>query len=299
MTKNTKSPDWPKKEFSWIENKVKYISIPFTWDLQSVKNDLIQRSFLWDRAIVGGPATQLLPGFFDDLDHVSVGTEMPGILQRINPMATRTTTGCIRKCGFCGVPQIEGQLVELDDWPDLPVICDNNLLAASMDHFNRVIDRLIKWGWADFNQGIDSRLLTIDHAKRIKKIKEPVVRLALDSMAYVDDWEKAYQTLRKAGFTKKSIRSYALIGFNSGPEEAWKRCEYIAAHGIKPLPMWYHSLKATEKNIVTAKQKELGWTDFERKLIMQYYYQRGKRRALILSDYGWRLSHEFKFKEAI
>lgn len=290
--------DWPKKEFSWIEGRVKYVSIPFTWNLQSVKNDLRQHSFLWDRAMVGGPATQLMPGFFDDLDYVSVGTEMPGILQRINPMATRTTTGCIRSCGFCGVRKLEGNFRELEDWPDKPVICDNNILAASMGHFTRVIDRLKKRGWADFNQGVDARLLTLDHARRIAEIKKPVVRLALDNMAYVDDWEKAYRILRKAGLPKKAIRSYALIGFNSDPEEAWQRCEYINAHGIKPLPMWYHPLNSLQNNIVTGDQERFGWTDFERKLIMQYYYQRGKRRALILKDYGWRLNHNFEIKKS-
>lgn len=299
MTKNTKSPDWPKQEFSWIENRTLYVSIPFTWNLRRVWNDLNQHSFDWDRATVGGPATQLMPGFFDDLDHVQVGAEMSGVLQRINPMATRTTTGCIRSCGFCGVRKLEGDFRELSDWPDKPVICDNNLLAASTSHFNRVIDRLVKWGWADFNQGVDARLLTLDHARRIAEIKKPVVRLALDSMDVVDDWEKAYRKLRKAGLPKKAIRSYALIGFNSGPDEAWHRCEYINAHGIKSLPMWYHPLNTFENNIVTSEQEQLGWSDFERKLIMQYYYQRGKRRALILEDYGWRLSHNFKINERI
>ena len=53
MNETTKSADWSKKEFSWIEDRGKYVSIPFTWNLQDVKKDLMQRSFLWDRAVVG------------------------------------------------------------------------------------------------------------------------------------------------------------------------------------------------------------------------------------------------------
>jgi len=290
--KKVNTTDWPKTEFSWIEDRILYVSIPFTWNLKDVWNNLNQISITWDRAVVGGPATHLMPGYFDNLNHVTVGDTSPGILQRINPLATRTTIGCIRKCGFCGVDKIEGDFIELDDWPDLPVLCDNNLLAASKKHFNKVIDRLIKWGWADFNQGVDSRLLTRHHADRFAEIKKPIIRLALDNMAYVDDWEKAYQKLRNAGLPKSAIRSYCLIGFNSNPEDAWERTEYIAGHNIKALPMWFHSLKALKKNIVTEDQKKLGWTDFERKLIMQYYYQRGKRGALILDDYGWRLKNQ-------
>lgn len=281
--------DWPKKEFYWIKDRILYVSIPFTWNLKSVKNHIKQQSFFYDIVVVGGPATFLMPEYFDDIKYVEVRKQYPGILQRINPLATRTTIGCIRKCGFCGVNKIEGKFKELVDWPNLPIICDNNLLAASNNHFDKVIKKLKKLEFADFNQGVDSRLLTKYHADKFAEIKKPIIRLALDGMDYVDDWEKAYNTLRKAGLPKKSIRSYALIGFNSDPEEAWDRCEFIASHGIKPLPMWFHSLSELHKNTVTDYQEKLGWTDYERRLIMQYYYQRGKKRALILKDYEWRL----------
>ena len=68
----------------------------------------------------------------------------------------------------------------MEDWPDLPVLCDNNLLAAPLSHFDKVIDRLIRHGWCDFNQGVDARLLTDYHARRIAEIKQPQVRLAFD-----------------------------------------------------------------------------------------------------------------------
>ena len=97
------------------------------------------------------------------------------------------------------------------------MICDNNFLAASMGHFKRVIDRFVKWGWADFNQSIDSRLLALDHVKRIAEIKKLMVRLVLDNMGYDDDWEKAFLILRKTGLPKTAIRSYTLIGFTTRP----------------------------------------------------------------------------------
>lgn len=270
--------DWPKKEITWIRDKVLYVSIPFTWRLPKVKSMLCQRSFFWNNAVVGGPAVSLMPDYFMGMDHVTAGTEMPGMIQRINPLATKTSSGCVRRCSFCAVPKTEGKLTELKDWPDLPILIDNNLLATSTRHFNRVIDRLKKFDFVDFNQGIDSRLLTDYHANRLAELKRPVIRLALDSMDYQDDWIKAYTTLRIAGHPKSSIRSYALIGFDSDDIEAWKRCEFIESYGIKVLPMWYHALDQMEINTVSEEQEDLGWTDNKRKMIMGYFYRHRFKR---------------------
>lgn len=281
--------DWPKREVVWIEGRVLYASIPFTWCLPRVRQLLFQRSFEWDSAIVGGPAVYLMPDYFKGMEWVTVGHELPGVLQRINPWATRTTTGCVRKCDFCGVPKFDGGFKELEDWPDRPLLCDNNILASSKRHFNKVIDRLKKYPRVDFNQGLDARLLKPFHAARIAELKKPTLRLALDDMAHADLWEKAYRMLRAAGLAKRRFKVLALIAFNSGPREAWQRCQWITSHGVRVSPMWFHTLDGMERNTVTKDQESLGWDDYERKLIMQYYYQRGKHRALILKDYGWRL----------
>jgi len=289
---------WPKGPTKWIKDRTLYISIPFTWNLQEIKNEILQRSFFWDKAVVGGPAVSLMPDFFNDIECVALDShDMPGVLQEINPLATKTTIGCIRHCKFCAVPKIEPDFIELEDWPDLPILIDNNILAASRKHFDKVIDRLKKHNepidkpgnTVDFNQGIDARLLKKYHANRIAEIKKPIIRLALDSMAHVDQWNSAFEKLRSAGLSKKAIRSYVLIGFNSGVDEAWDRCEYVNSFGIKALPMWYHALDAMEKNVVTEDQEKLGWTDEERKLIMQYYYQRGKGKATVLKKHKNRL----------
>lgn len=257
----------------WIKARTLYVSVPFTWELPVVKNILSQGSFEWDNAIVGGPAVCLQPTYFSGMNFVFTGYDYPGVLQLINPLATRTTVGCPNRCGFCGVPTIEPLFKELEDWPDLPIICDNNLLASSRGHFDKVIDRLIMWGWANFNQGLDSRLLTDYHAMRIAEIKKSMVYLALDNLNYSEKWECAYDRLRSAGVNKSNIRSYALVGFNSDPAECWQRCEWIESHGIKAMPMWYHKLDALQKNIVTQQQISLGWSDYERLKIMGYFYK--------------------------
>lgn len=271
-------PQWHKGPLYWINDFDKtraLISITFTWDLPEVKRSIMQRSVLslWERIYVGGPAIKLMPHYFDDLGFVSIGDIYPGVLQKYNPYATRTTQGCSRHCQFCGVDKINGEFRELDDWPDLPVIIDDNLLMASQPHFDRVIDRLVKLKYADFNQGLDARLLTEYHAKRIAQIQRPMVRLALDNMAYADDWLNALALLHGAGIAQKNIRSYALIGFNDSPDEAWTRCNFIESRRIKVLPMWFHELDCLKHNTITEKQWQLGWNDYERRRIMQWFYK--------------------------
>jgi len=271
-------PDWPRGPTEWIGGRTLHVSVPFTWNLPAVRRRLSQRDFRWDSARVGGPAVDLMPDYLADLADLEVGGALDGVLQRVNPRATRTTTGCVRACGFCGVGRglIEpGGLRELADWPDLPIVCDNNLLAASIDHFDRVIDRLIPHGWADFNQGLDAHFLTPYHARRLAEIPKVMVRLAADAPIGrpTADWTRALELLLDAGLPKSRIRSYCLIGFGAGPEEAWARCRAVEAAGVKPLPMWFHALDALQHNAVTPMQRAVGWTDTDRKAIMQWFYQ--------------------------
>lgn len=269
------------KGSSW--SRTLFISVPFTWDMRSVRSLLRNRSFLWDKAVIGGPGAYLClhyyPDFLSGIPNVEVGEYFPGVLQRVNPDATRTTYGCVRHCGFCGIGQgiIEPgafwSFWPLFDWRDLPVLVDNNILAAPREHFDRVIDRLKQWGWCDFNQGLDARLLTPYHAGRIAEIAHPIVRLALDSQLAMTEWGLAYAELRRAGIRQHDIRSYALIGYDSDPAEAWQRCEWIESVGVKALPMWYHPLNSLKHNAITDEQALLGWNDYERRRIMQYYYQ--------------------------
>jgi hypothetical protein len=258
--------EWPKREFEWIENGVLHISVPFTWCLPRVQKRIAST---WMPVKVGGPAVYLIPNY---LKGAEIGHDANGALQRINPMATRSTVGCPRRCPFCAVPRTEGRLLELSDWPDLPIYCDNNILAASLGQFDRVMDRLEGHGWGDFNQGVDAGFLNEHHAERMVRVKGLMVRLALDSQRDKKAWSRAYTILRSQGIPKNRIRSYVMVAFNTGVDEAWERCKWVKGHGVLPLPMWYHPLNAMRENIVTEQQKELGWNNKERMRIMRHYY---------------------------
>ena len=149
--------EWHKDILEWREGDTVYLSIVFSWDLIRAERRIRNPKFGEKRFVVGGPAVMLNPDYLENI--AEIGGGMSGMLQRHNPLATRTSEGCIRKCGFCAVPRIEGELVELKTWLNLPIVCDNNLLACSRKHFDDVIDGLKEHEWCDFNQGLDARLL--------------------------------------------------------------------------------------------------------------------------------------------
>lgn len=277
--------DWPKDITTWYEGRIGYMSVPFTWLLRKAQGIVSQGCFDVDRWIVGGPAIDLMPGYLVGCDMPCEGSNhMPGVLQRVNPMATRTTVGCPNRCKFCGIGQrkIEGEFRELDDWPDGNVICDNNLLAASTQHFTKVIRRLQSYSECDFNQGLDARLLTAYHARELSRLRRPMIRLALDSDSDMDLWATAVDRLRAAGVAISNIRSYVLCGFGGSPDEDWKRCQFVQYHGVKALPMWFHELDAMEYGVVTPKQYDLGWDESGRKRLMGWFY---KHRGTPLAYY--------------
>lgn len=269
---------WPKGPTAWLSpgdnpgGNTMYVSVPFTWNLPSVRETVATRDMFNKWVVIGGPAVKLFPNYFDGIDGVTVSDSWPFVLQRVNSLATRTTTGCPNKCKFCSVPKIEGKFSELKDWPDLPILCDNNILAASQTHLDRVFDRLERHTGVDFNQGLDCNLLNEYHIERLLRLKRPKVRLACDSSGMLQHWTMAYDALRGAGVPKSWIQSYALVGFDSGPTECWDRCEFISRR-CKVNPQWYHSLDCMNYNTVTNNQVTLGWTEDTRKGLMAYYYK--------------------------
>lgn len=274
MAISTHTCKWPSGIYQWVSAPGEMsISVPFTWCLPEVRAIVEQRSLFVESFRVGGPAVALMPSFFGDFpDYVSIGGDEPGLLQKINSAATRTTMGCPRRCAFCGVGRglLEpGGFRELDDWFDAPIVVDNNLLACSRKHFDRVIDRLKRHDYADFNQGLDARLLTQHHAGRFAELSRPTLRLAWDSVGNEKHFMRAVGLLRAAGIPASRISVYVLIGFHDTPEDALYRLQAIRDMGCVTAPMRYRPLDCLEKDYVMPGTE---WTDRELKRFMQYFY---------------------------
>lgn len=258
--------EWSKNIFEWNAGDTLFLSIVFSWQLPQALKRIQQPKFGETKFVVGGPAVKLHPDYLTS--YATYGYDIPGMLQKHNPDATKTSIGCVRNCSFCAVPKTEGKLKELSDWPVLPIVCDNNLLACSQKHFDGVIDKLKALDWCDFNQGLDARLLTQYHADKLAELKNPQVRLAWDNIKDERHLLAAITKLRKAGIPRRKMSCYVLIGFNDTPEDALYRLESLTyALGINPNPMRYQSLDSKKRNEYVGEH----WTNKELVRYMRYW----------------------------
>jgi len=275
---------WSKQFLEWESANRAFLSIVFTWHLPKAYQRAAYLKQLGYDVLAGGPAVKLMPDYLSDVAHVN-GYEVPA-LERHNPQATFTSRGCIRRCPFCAVPRIEGDLVELDDWPVRPIVCDNNLLACSRAHFDKVVDRLKSLSGIQFDQGLDVRLLTDYHAGRLAEL-DCLVRLAFDNVRYEASYMRGFECLRRAGFTKKRIRTYVLIGFDDTPEDALYRLRLVRGLGIKPNPMRYNPMDTLQRDSYVGPN----WTNRELTRYMRYWANLRYTEAVPFDDFDlgkWR-----------
>lgn len=173
-----------------------------------------------------------------------------------------TTRGCIRRCPFCVVPKMEGGMKD-PKFSVLPlihpnhkevVIWDNDFLASPFA--KKILIELRDGGYrADFNQGLDARLMTEEFANILADIKSSSIH-----MAYDWPWEgafvyKAIDFLGKAGYKKKNLIFYVLHNFydlqhqrGDTPEELLQRLQDLMDWGASAYPMRYIPLDSLTRS---------------------------------------------------
>ena len=236
---------WAKGIVDWVHEDTAYISVVFTWHLPKAYSLCTWYRQQGYQVKAGGVAVKLLPDYLAD---VAMTGEDAHALPLHNPDATFTSRGCIRNCGFCAVPKIEGGLVELTDWEPRPIVCDNNLLACSKAHFDRVIDRLKPLQGIDFNQGLDARLLQQHHIDRFKELDLSVLRFAWDNTSSERRVLPAIHSILDAGFPKQKVRCYVLFNCGDTLEDALYRCNTLKQMGVLPNVQRYQPLYTLQKN---------------------------------------------------
>lgn len=157
---------------------------------------------------------------------------------------TYATRGCVRKCKFCAVPQIEPDFIEFISFKnqifkinelygekkDL-LLMDNNALASNS--FERIIEEVKDLGfvpgakfenkqrYVDFNQGLDLRLLTDKNIELLSSIQIRPLRIAFDSIEFKDKYVAAIEKFAEKGV--RNLSNYILYNYKDDPEELYQR----------------------------------------------------------------------------
>lgn len=165
---------------------------------------------------------------------------------------TYTSRGCIRKCGFCGVPKLEGAQRDTESLTALVraiddlygqkkdlILMDNNVVASL--RFKEIIAEIRDLGFTrdakirrlqervpvqrrvDFNQGVDARILCKDpmYLRELATICLKPLRIAFDHLGLKEPYEKAVRYAHEFGLTELS--NYMLYNFHDSPTDLFER----------------------------------------------------------------------------
>ncbi len=207
-----------------------HISVAFEWD-KEVAEIL---AYQWERVApvkIGGPA------------YGDRGEEFePGMY--VKQGYTITSRGCPNRCWFCKAWKNEGNRMR-----ELPIkngwnVLDNNLLACSPGHQERVFKMLLNQPESPrFTGGFEAKRFTERHAGWMVRLKPHVLFFAYDTP---DDYEplvSAAAICKQAGLItgKHRIRCYVLCGWREDTLAAANdRMEAVASLGIMPMAMLFN-----------------------------------------------------------
>lgn len=142
------------------------------------------------------------------------------------------TRGCPNKCFWCIVPKKEGKQHPYMDVEEISIegrtnliLMDNNVLAS--DYGLQQIEKIIRKGYrVDFNQGIDSRLVTDDVAKLLAKVRWiHSIRFGCDTPQQIVECERAMKMIDSHRKVPATYLLYTIIGKDIN--ECYHRLSYF------------------------------------------------------------------------
>ncbi len=244
-----------------------YVTSLFTYSWRAVHAavEFYKRIFPRTPLILGGIYASLLPehAATSGADEVHVGLLpeaedlMPAwdLIPDWDGSIIFASRGCVRRCGFCSVPKLEGRPQALKYgirhliWPNHTkvILWDNNILGNA--NWRAIFDELANINReVDFNQGLDARLVTDEVAEKLAKLKFHDIRLAYDYRGIGPFVKRALERIEAAGIPRRRVVVYTLYNYIDDPENFKTRVEEILSWGAVSYPMRFEPLTSLTKN---------------------------------------------------
>jgi len=226
-----------------------------------------------DEIIQGGTGYDLTTVLPDEVEAIYPDYAAFGVDRAIG----YTTRGCVRKCSFCVVPQKEGLVHRVADLSDFwhgqerVELLDNNLTTSPKDFEKTCLQLIDAKVRVDFSQGLDLRLITVEQAQTLRKVKLwKQIHFAWDNVKEESEVLHGLENLRLGGFTSyHDIMVYVLIGFDSTPEEDLHRVETLRSLRVDPFVMPFVKSDLYQRRFarwcnMKATFKSCRWSDYQK-----------------------------------
>jgi hypothetical protein len=204
-----------------------HVSVVFTWDLPEAER--LARA--WARVApvkVGGPATGMRGGEFK-----------PGMYLKYGYVIT--SRGCPNNCWFCSVPRREGREVRELEIHQGSNVLDDNLLACSKKHFQRVLVMLKSNYPALLTGGLEAARLKPWHVEAFEWLRPKRIYFAYDTTNDLQPLVEATKLFQAADyFSRNTLYCYVLVGYPGDTMiSAEHRLNNVVAMGMTPMAMLY------------------------------------------------------------
>lgn len=250
----------------WKPDRVYVTSLfSYAWRPVHAAVQFYRNTFPKARVVLGGIYASLLPdhALLSGTSELYVGLH-PGaessvpawdLVPEWDGSILFASRGCIRKCGFCSVPKLEGPPTDFRlgirrqvmDYHRRVILWDNNILGNP--NWKPIFDQLIELDReVDFNQGLDARLITEDIAVRVAEIKTKSIRLAYDYPGIREGVRRGIENLAAAGVSRKKLVVYTLYNYIDTPEQFFGKVKDLLSWGVASYPMRFEPLTSLTKN---------------------------------------------------
>lgn len=199
--------------------------------------------------------------------------------------------GCIRTCGFCGVPKLEGAqrdiapitaIVKTIDELYGPkkdlILMDNNVVAAP--RFKEIVAEIRDLGFGrnaklkrgriavqrrvDFNQGVDARILCKDpvYLRELSSICIKPLRIAFDHLGLRKPYEQAVRFA--CDFALTELSNYMLYNFHDTPSDLYARMELnVSLNEELGIRIWSFPMRYQPTDLPDRSHIGPNWTRYQ------------------------------------